>query len=79
MAQTKLAWQNLDHNNTNIPEDVRLAVQALAEAREAVEEAVREAMTAPKGRKWTFSYRYGVAIALADGAPANAVNYFAKG
>ena len=72
---TKLAWQSLSPDNTNLPDDLREAIEALADAREAVEEMVRKSKPAPKGRRWVFTYRYGVAIALAD-AGSSTTSYF---
>lgn len=72
---SKLAWQSLSQDNTNLPEELREAVEALAEARETVEEMVRKCKPAPKGRRWVFTYRYGVAIALAD-AGSSTTSYF---
>lgn len=71
----KLAWQSLSPDNSNLPDDLREAVEALHDARSTVEDMVRKCKPAPKGRKWVFTYRYGVAIALAD-AGSSTTSYF---
>jgi len=71
----KLAWMTLKADDSRLPEDLQEAIQALDEAREAVEEAVRKTKPAPKGRRWVFTYKYGVAIALAE-AGGGTTSYF---
>ena len=62
----KLAWMGLKHDDSRLPEKLQEAVLALEEARAEVEDMVRKAKPAPKGKRWIFSYKHGVAIALAD-------------
>jgi hypothetical protein len=73
----KLAWQPITADTQGIPDAVMEAAASLEAAREHFEDTVKNKHPAPKGRKWRFSYKYGQAIALADG-PAPTVNYFAK-
>lgn len=75
MAKT-LAWMSLSADDARLPEQLREAIQALADAREQVEDMVREVKPAPKGRKWVFTYRYGIAIALADASGSSTTSYF---
>ena len=75
MSKDKLAWQTLSSDDQRLPKALREAVAALAEAREAVEEICRKEKPAPKGRKWVFTYRYGVAIAMAE-ASGGTTSYF---
>lgn len=75
MAAQKLAWMTLSADDARLPEELREAVQALADAKEAVEEITRKVKPAPKGRKWVFTYKYGVAIAMAD-AGSSTTSYF---
>jgi hypothetical protein len=54
---TKLAWQSLNQDDSRLPDELREAIEALAEARQAVEDMVRKSKPAPKGRRWVFTYR----------------------
>jgi hypothetical protein len=72
---SKLAWMTLSADDQRLPKALQQAVAELAEAREKVEEICRKEKPAPKGRKWVFTYRYGVAIAMAD-AGSSTTSYF---
>lgn len=75
MANAKLAWQSLTSDNQNISEDLRGAIAQVEEGRALLEKLVKVEKPAPKGRKWAFSYKFGVAIALAD-ASGGSASYF---
>jgi hypothetical protein len=74
---SKLAWQSLSADDNRLPEELRAAIAALQDAKDAVEEIVKTVRPAPKGRKWVFTYKYGVAIAHAD-AGGNTTDYFSR-
>jgi hypothetical protein len=72
----KLAWMGLKHDDARLPEKLQEAVMALEDARAEVEDMVRKLKPAPKGRRWIFSYKHGVAIALADATGGTTTTYF---
>jgi hypothetical protein len=61
----KLAWMGLKHDDARLPEKLQEAILALEEARNEVENMVKK-LPVPKGKRWIFSYKHGVAIAQAD-------------
>lgn len=75
-AQDKLAWMGLKADDARLPEALRDAIAALDDARETIEALVQEHKPAPKGRRWMFSYRHGVAIALAEARSGGTTSYF---
>lgn len=72
---SKLAWQSLSADDNRLPQDLREAISALEDAKQALEEIVKAVKPAPKGRKWVFTYKYGVAIAHAE-AGSSSASYF---
>lgn len=73
---TKLAWEKLREDDTRLPKEVQAAVAAVAAAHDQLEAAVNKAKPAPKGRRWMFSYRYGVSVALADATARGTTSYW---
>jgi 2-keto-3-deoxy-L-rhamnonate aldolase RhmA len=75
----KLAWMSLKLDDNRLPSGVQEALAAYFDAREAVEDAVKTEKPAPKGRRWVFTYKHGVGIALADAGNSNSnTDYFSN-
>jgi len=74
----KLAWMGLKHDDTRLPEPLQEALLALEEARQEVETLVKK-LPVPKGKRWIFSYKHGVAISQADATGGSSTtDYFSK-
>ncbi len=72
---SKLAWQNLSADDNRLPQELREAIVALEDAKSSLEDIVKQVKPPAKGRKWVFTYKYGVAIAMADAGSSN-TSYF---
>lgn len=73
----KLAWMSLKADDTRLPEALRDAIALLDDTKEEIEELVRKTLPPEKGRKWVFSYKHGVGIAMAN-AGGGSTDYFTK-
>jgi hypothetical protein len=76
-TEKKLAWMSLKSDDTRLPQELRDALDTLEELKDSIEGIVRDTLPPSKGKKWVFSYKHGVGIAMAD-AGGGSVDYFTR-
>lgn len=72
----KLAWEKLREDDQRLPKDLREAIAEHMATRKTIEDTLNRIKAPPKGRRWMFSWKFGVSVALADASTKGTTSYF---